>query len=84
MNEIIITSIICVSLIIIVGIFCYTGYKNDENAKSNKFFKTVNITQKQYEKILDEINNLKSLIVSIQTCIEFMNIQISNKNNKDE
>lgn len=34
--------------------------------------------------MLDEINNLKSLIVSIQTCIEFMNIQISNKNNKDE
>lgn len=44
MNEIIITSIICVSIIIIVGIFCYTGYKNDENTKSNKFFKTVNIT----------------------------------------
>lgn len=84
MNSIIITSIICVSLIIIVGIFCYTGYKNDENAKSNKFFKTVNITLKQYENMLNEISNLKSLINSMQAGIEFISMQISNKENKNE
>lgn len=84
MNNIIITSIICISLIIIVGIFCYTGYKNDENTKSNKFFKTVNYTLKQYDTIINEITNLKALIHSMQAGIEFISMQISNKEDKNE
>lgn len=84
MNNIIITSIICISVIIIVGILCYTNYKNDENAKSNRFFKTVTYTAEQYDNIINEISNIKSLINSIQSCIEFINTQISNKENKDK
>lgn len=84
MANIIITSIICVSIIIVVGIFCYTGYKNDENIKSNTFFKTVNNTVKQYDIIINEIANLKALINSMQAGIEFISMQTSNKENKDE
>lgn len=84
MSNIIITGIICISIIIIVSIICYTGYMNNENAKSNKFFKTINITLKQYENMLNEISNLKSLINSMQSGIEFISMQISNKENKDE
>ena len=84
MANIIITSIICVSIIIVVGIFCYTGYKNDENIKSNTFFKTVNNTLKQYDIIINEIANLKALINSMQAGIEFISMQTSNKENKDE
>lgn len=83
MNNLLITIVICISLIIIVGIFCYTRYKNDENTKSNKFFKTVNYTLKQYDTIINEITNLKTLINSIQTGIEFISMQISVKDNKD-
>lgn len=85
MNSIIITSIICASIIIIVSIFCYTSYKDDENAKSNRYFKTVNATLKQYDNMLNEIHTLLHLTKDLQSCIEFMNIQISNKeNNKDK
>lgn len=84
MEHIIIISIICISVIIITSIFCYTIYANNENSKSNKFFKTVNITSVQYATIVDELNNLKSLINSIQNGIEFISMQISNKENKDE
>lgn len=38
MNNIIITSIICVSLIIIVCVICYTNYK----AENNKILKSIN------------------------------------------
>lgn len=84
MNNIIITIVICISVIIVVSIFCYVNYKLDENTKSNKFYKTVNITLHQYKNIFDEISNLKSLINSIQTSIEFISMQITNKENKDE
>lgn len=84
MNSIIIISIICISFIIIVGIVCYTSYKNDENTKSNKFFKIVNYTLKQYDTISNEITNLKALINSMQAGIEFISMQISNKENKNE
>lgn len=86
MNSIIITSIICISVIIIVSIFCYISYKNNENEKSNRFFKTVNTTQKQYEIILSNISDIKTLITYTQKCIEYLSTQISlkekeNKNN---
>lgn len=84
MTGIIITSIICVSIIVIVGIFCYTSYKNDENSSSNKFYKTVTCTLNQYNTIIDEIINLKALINSMQDSIVFISMQISNKENKDE
>lgn len=84
MNSIIITSIICVSLIIIIGIFCYTCYKSDKNNDANIFNKNVTHTIVQYDNILKEINNLKTLTNSIQNGIEFISMQISNKENKDE
>lgn len=83
MNNLLIAIVICISIIIVISIFCYTSYKNDENSRSNRFFRTVNFTSKQYEHMLDEISNLKSLINSIQTGIEFISMQISVKDNKD-
>lgn len=56
----------------------------DENSKSNNFWKTVNYTVKQYDNIIDEIINIKSLINSMQAGIEFISMQINNKENKDE
>lgn len=82
-NTIIITTIVCVTVILIVSIFCYTGYKNNENVRSNKFFKTVNENFHQYERIVKDIDNLKDLINSMQYGIEFISMQISNKENKD-
>lgn len=80
MTNIIITSIICISVIIIVGVFCYTNYKNSENARSNRFFKTVNDIQTQYEIIRDDIMNVERDIKLIKGGIDFINQQINNKN----
>lgn len=82
-DAIIITTIVCMAVILIVSIFCYTGYKNDENTRSNKFFKIVNENFHQYEQIVKDIDNLKDLINSMQYGIEFISMQISNKENKD-
>lgn len=71
MNSIIITSIICVSIIVIICIICYTNYKNNENTKSNRFFRTANITLNQYKNVLSEIDNLKSIINSIRSGVEY-------------
>lgn len=84
MNDIIITSIICVSFIIIIGIICYVNYKIKEDSNANKFFKTVHENFVQYENIRKDINDVRTLINSLQYCIEFINMQISNKENKDE
>lgn len=72
MNYIIITSIICVSLIIIVGIFCYTGYKNDENARSNKFFKVVNQNFEQYKIINEKLSNINNEIDKLETSLMYI------------
>lgn len=82
-DAIIITTIVCMAVILIVSIFCYTGYKNDENTRSNKFFKIVNENFHQYEQIVKDIDNLKDLINSVQYGIEFISMQISNKKDKD-
>lgn len=79
MNSIIITSIICISLIIIVGIFCYTGYKNDKNAKANIFNKNVIHTITQYDNLLKEINNIKTNIDNIYCGIDFISRKLNNK-----
>ena len=84
MNTLIITIIICISFIIIIGIICYTSYKIREDSDANKFFRTVHENFVQYENICKDINDVKTLIKSIQTNIEFINMQISNKENKDE
>ena len=84
MNTIVITIIICISFIIIIGIICYTSYKIREDSNANKFFRTVHENFVQYENICKDINDVKTLIKSIQTNIEFINMQISNKENKDE
>lgn len=85
MSNITITSIICISFIIIIGIICYTSYKIREDSNANKFFKTVHENFVQYENIRKDINDVKTLINSMQTGIEFISMQISNKeNNKNE
>lgn len=84
MNALIITIIICISFIIIIGIICYTSYKVQEDSDANKFFKTVHENFVQYKNICKDINDVKTLIKSMQTNIEFINMQISNKENKDE
>lgn len=84
MNILIITTIICISFIIIIGIICYTSYKMNEDSDANKFFKTVHENFVQYENICKGINDIKTLIKSTQNIIEFINMQISNKENKDE
>ena len=84
MNILIITIIICISFIIIIGIICYTSYKIREDSDANKFFRTVHENFVQYENICKDINDVKTLIKSMKTDIEFINIQISNKENKDE
>lgn len=84
MNDIIITSIICISLIIIISIIYYINYKIKEDSNANKFFKTVHENFVQYENIRKDINDIRTLINCIQNYIEFINIQISNKENKDE
>lgn len=84
MNNLIITIIICISFIIIIGIICYTSYKIREDSDSNKFFRTVHENFVQYKNICKDINDVKTLIKSTQAAIEFINMQISNKENKDE
>ena len=84
MNTTIITIIICISFIIIIGIICYTSYKVQEDSDANKFFKTVHENFVQYKNICKDINDVKTLIKSMQTNIEFINMQISNKENKDK
>lgn len=84
MNTLIITIIICISFIIVIGIICYTSYKIREDSDANKFFRTVHENFVQYENICKDINDVKTLIKSMQTNIEFINMQISNKENKDE
>lgn len=72
MNSIIITSVICISLIIVVGIFCYTSYKNDENIKSNKFFKVVNQNFEQYKIINKKLNNINDEINKLETSLMYI------------
>lgn len=84
MTNIIITSIICISVIIIVGVFCYTNYKDNENARSNRFFKTVNDIQTQYEIIRKDINDVKALVNCTQRCIEYLSTQISIKEKENK
>lgn len=105
MNSIIITSIICISIIAIVTIICYYNWKNinsNELASIHKYIHSINsklndylnvdlnnkikIIEKldHYKVINEEINNIKCLINSTQSGIEFISMQISNKeNNKD-
>lgn len=81
MNSIIITSIICISIIIIIGMICYTSYKSDENTKSNIFNKNVKHTIVQYDNLLKEINNIKTDINTIYTSIDFINQRLNTKIN---
>lgn len=105
MNGIIITSIICISLIIIVGLICYSNWRNKNgddlshihrridliHDKINHYFGS-DIDNKikfkeyldKYKTSIEEINNIKTIINSIQTGIEFISMQISNKENKNE
>lgn len=45
MEHIIIISIICISVIIITSIFCYTIYANNENSKVINFLKLLILHQ---------------------------------------
>lgn len=72
MDYIIITSIICVSLIIIIGILCYTVYNNNENAKSNKFFKIVNKNFEQYKIINEKLSNINNEIDKLETSLIYI------------
>lgn len=77
MDNIIIASIICLSIIIVVGIICYTDYKNKEDSDANKFFKTVNYISKEQREIMKEITVIKDEIATIQKSITFLSEQIN-------
>lgn len=80
MNSIIITSIICFSVIFIVSIFCYTNYKDNENSSSNKFYKLINKIEKDYQDINKKIATIDDKINSIREDTTNIRFEITKPN----
>lgn len=86
MNEIIITTIICISFILIVSIVCYTNYKNKIDADANKFYKIVNEINNKYDEMIRAINNKNYSTDAINTKLSYLRTSIDalNKTNKNK
>lgn len=63
MTGIIITSIICVSLIIIVGIICYTNYKKENDDTLKYIHKRIDIIHNKINNYITD--SLKNKIIEL-------------------
>lgn len=65
MNSIIITSIICISFIIIVGIVCYTNYNNNRGKELENISKRIDLIHTKINNSYNSIDNKFKLLMEI-------------------
>lgn len=69
MTGIIITSIICLSLIIIIGIICYTNYKKENDDILKTIHKRIDLIHSKINNHYDawdsKTNSIKNLIIEL-------------------